>query len=68
MPEILCETHVVARELGVTPDRVRRMETAGVIRAVRTVGGRRLFAKAEIDRVRAIRDAQRASRPPRKTA
>lgn len=68
MPDILYETYVVARELGVTPDRVRRMEAAGVIRAVRTAGGRRLFAKQEIERVRAVRDAQRVSGLRRKTA
>jgi len=68
MPDAFCETHVVARELGLTPDRVRRMEAAGIIHAVRTVGGRRLFARAEIERVRALRDAQRDSGLPRKTA
>ena len=42
-----------ARRLGVVPETVRRWEAAGKIASVRTSGGQRRFALAEIERVNA---------------
>lgn len=47
-----------ARLLGCTPQNVRKLEERGVLACSRTVGGMRLFAVAEVRRVKALRDAR----------
>ncbi|HQR79255.1 MAG TPA: helix-turn-helix domain-containing protein [Actinomycetota bacterium] len=50
-----------ARRLGLEVDTVRKLETAGEIRAVRTRGGHRRFTEEEIDRFRKRRCGRRKS-------
>lgn len=51
-------TGEVATFLGCTPMAVRKMEQRGVLTCVRTVGGYRLFDQAEVEQVKALRDAR----------
>lgn len=43
-----------ARLLGVSVPTIRRWESEGKIAGTRTLGGQRRFARAEIDRVKAV--------------
>jgi DNA-binding transcriptional MerR regulator len=52
----------VAREAEVTPATVRWWETTGQLRARKTVSGRRLFAREDVDAFIAKRRAAAASR------
>lgn len=52
-------TSDAARVLGVTADAVRDMERRGVLPAVRTASGVRLFSRADVERLAADREAKR---------
>ena len=47
------------RILGCGPDEVRRLERVGILPAVRTSDGVRLFRRADVERVKAERAAVR---------
>lgn len=49
----------VARRLDVSDDRVRQLERTGVLRAIRTSTGVRLFDPADVERVRIERAEKR---------
>lgn len=57
-----------ARLLDLTPASIRLLERQGKLRAVRTLRGVRLFARGEVERVRAERDAQADAEGRRRTA
>lgn len=48
----------VARILGCSPQAVRKMERRGVINVEQTWRGMRLFADADVQRLKALRDAR----------
>jgi DNA-binding transcriptional MerR regulator len=50
----------VARALKLAEPSVRRLEAAGVLRAMRTPGGIRIFRRADVERVASERAARRA--------
>lgn len=52
----------VARLAGVTPAAVRWWESQGLLRAMKTVSGRRVFVREDVDRFLAKRRAAAASR------
>lgn len=52
MDDVLLTAVDVGRRLGVTSDRVRQLADAGALRFVRTASGIRLFASAEVERLR----------------
>jgi excisionase family DNA binding protein len=52
-------TALVARELGCTTDNVRFHERRGHLPALRTVGGQRLFRRADVETFKASRQARR---------
>lgn len=61
-PQLL-ESGPVARELGVAVETLRFWERTGKIAcARRTAGGRRLYTREEVERIRIIR--QQAQSPP----
>jgi DNA-binding transcriptional MerR regulator len=63
------ETGRAARELHVSAEALRAIEARGVIKAIRTVGGRRLFRWGDILRLKAERDVERdAGRLVRRSA
>lgn len=47
----------VARKLNMMPDTVREMERQGRLKAIRTVGGVRLFQEDEVERFAQARQA-----------
>lgn len=49
------------RVLGVGPQRVRNLERDGRLPALRTVGGVRLFRRADVERLAREREASRAA-------
>jgi excisionase family DNA binding protein len=51
-------TSDAARILGLSPDMVRHLERAGRLRAERTPGGWRFFARAEVERLRGERETR----------
>ena len=53
------ETGRAARELHISAERLRGLEARGVLKAIRTVGGRRLFRWGDILSLKAERDAER---------
>jgi hypothetical protein len=56
----LLTTAGVARELGLTPARIRQLDAE--LRPVRTAAGGRLYTSAAVERVRAERAAAKARR------
>lgn len=46
---------MAARELGMHPQTLRKYERLGLVRPTRTIGSVRLYARAEIDRLRLIK-------------
>ena len=66
--ESLVETGRAARELHVSSEGLRALEARGVISAIRTIGGRRLFKWADVMRLKAERDAARHAGVARKSA
>ena len=59
--------HEAARVLGITPAAVRDMERRGDLRAQR-VGGIRLFARRDVERLAAEREQRRREREQRAVA
>ena len=53
-------TRDVAKILDVSTERVRQLERAGALTAVRTPGGTRIFRLADVERLRRQREARRA--------
>ena len=47
--EVFLTVGDVARLIGKGPQRVRQLEQAGVLKAIRTVSGMRLFAREEVE-------------------
>jgi len=55
----LLESGPVARELGIAVETLRHWERTGKIAcARRTVGGRRLYSREEVERIRRVREAR----------
>ena len=48
-----------ARRVGIGPERLRQLERAGRISAIRTSSGLRLFRQADVERLAAERAAKR---------
>jgi len=57
MKKPFLQTKGVARLLDLTPDGVRKMEKAGVLRAERTDSNTRLFDRAEVEKLARERKA-----------
>jgi excisionase family DNA binding protein len=51
-----------ARILGCSEDTVRRLEGAGVLRAVRTPAGMRIFERSDVEQLATRRAGERAAR------
>jgi excisionase family DNA binding protein len=51
----------VAKILGVTPDAVRDLERRARLRAIRTLGGVRLFRASDVEHLRQRREKQRVA-------
>lgn len=58
----------VAKQLGKTTTTIRRWEREGVIKAIRTPTGHRLFADTEINRVLGIDQVERTETERKKAA
>ena len=56
----LLETSIAARELEIAKETVIQLEKNGKLRAIRTVGGRRLFRRIDVLKLKAEREAKRA--------
>lgn len=52
-------TQDVATALGVSPRRVQQLDNSGVLGAVRTPGGQRIFDAEKVERVREQRAAKK---------
>lgn len=65
MSEQLLSTGDVARRLGVSAEFVRALERRGKITSVRTVGGRRIFAAGDVERLAVEREQQRQAKAAR---
>jgi excisionase family DNA binding protein len=66
-PNDLLTPSDAARVLGLSPDSVRVLSDSGRLPALRTVSGRRLFRRGDVDRLaadRAAAVAARISTPP----
>ncbi len=50
-----------ARRFGLSPESVRDLEQRGLLKAIRTVGGYRLFQESEVERYAALRKQRRAA-------
>lgn len=59
---MLMTTATVARQLGVTPCRVRQLADTGRIPSTRTAEGVRLYRVEDVDRIAAERAARRGGR------
>ncbi len=46
---------MVARELGLHPQTLRKYERLGLVRPTRTIGSMRVYSRAEIERLRVIK-------------
>lgn len=58
------ESGPVARELGIAVETLRLWERTGKIASARrTSGGRRLYTRAEVDRIRRERESRLAGSP-----
>ena len=64
MDDPYLEPAQVARLLGVSADTVRRWERLGLLPAIRTARGSRLFRRADVEALRARRDQSRTSDTP----
>jgi DNA-binding transcriptional MerR regulator len=49
---IVLTTGDVARRLDVSPERVRQLERAGVLTAIKTAGGFRIYSAVDVEKVR----------------
>jgi excisionase family DNA binding protein len=63
-PNDLLTPSDAARVLGLSPDSVRVLSDSGRLPALRTVSGRRLFRRGDVDRLAADRAAARIPTPP----
>jgi excisionase family DNA binding protein len=63
-PNDLLTPSDAARVLGLSPDSVRVLSDSGRLPALRTVSGRRLFRRGDVDRLAADRAAASAARIP----
>jgi excisionase family DNA binding protein len=63
-PNDLLTPSDAARVLGLSPDSVRVLSDSGRLPALRTVSGRRLFRRGDVDRLAADRAAALAARIP----
>jgi DNA-binding transcriptional MerR regulator len=61
VPDAPMLTGETARELHVSPDTVRHLERAGILTAVKTAGGVRLFDPEQVARLKRERAAKRAA-------
>jgi excisionase family DNA binding protein len=61
-PNDLLTPSDAARVLGLSPDSVRVLSDSGRLPAMRTVSGRRLFRRGDVDRLAAERAHQSAAR------
>ncbi len=60
MKEKFQTTGEAARELDLSSERVRQLERAGILRAIKTRSGTRLFKPQDIARLAAERSARKA--------
>ena len=60
-PNDLLTPSDAARVLGLSPDSVRVLSDSGRLAALRTVSGRRLFRRGDVDRLAADRARQSAA-------
>lgn len=68
-PNDLLTPSDAARVLGLSPDSVRVLSDSGRLPAMRTVSGRRLFRRGDVDRLAAERAARNHhAHPPRPNA
>jgi excisionase family DNA binding protein len=63
-PNDLLTPSDAARVLGLSPDSVRVLSDSGRLPALRTVSGRRLFRRGDVDRLASDRAAAVAARTP----
>jgi excisionase family DNA binding protein len=66
-PDDLLTPSDAARVLGLSPDSVRVLSDNGRLPAMRTVSGRRLFRRGDVDRLAAERAQQLATAAASKT-
>ena len=52
----LMTSAMAARELGVTPDRIRQLARAGQLRSIRMQTGQRIFLVADVEHLKLERD------------
>lgn len=57
-----CLTNDAARILNVSPDTVRRLERTGVLPALKTAGGVRLFNRTDVERLALERQGSQEGR------
>ena len=57
-PDDLLTTFDAARILDCTPDLVRHYNRIGVLAAMKTIGGRRIFRRDDVERLRDERQAR----------
>lgn len=62
MTSDLITTGMVARALGISAERVRQIERAGYLPAMRTANGIRLFRADDVKEFRKQREERRATR------
>ena len=61
-PDDLLTTSAAGRILGLSPDMVRILNDKGILPALKTVNGYRLFRRADVDKLRSEREQSRAAR------
>jgi excisionase family DNA binding protein len=61
--ELLLTPADVARIMGLTPDAVRALNNKGRLPALKTLGGRRLFRRADVEKLLSERARSRGRRP-----
>jgi len=66
--ERLLSTLGAGRMLNVTSERVRQLERAGTLTAIRDSSGRRLFRECDVLKLRDSREQTRRARQPRTPA
>jgi hypothetical protein len=57
--DVALTTSDAARRLGVCPERVRQLERAGILRALRTLRGVRIFSGRDVEALRRQRERGR---------
>jgi excisionase family DNA binding protein len=62
-PKLFHTVSSAARLMGVSGDSIRLWERSGRLPAIRTAGGVRLFAQADLERLARERAARREQRP-----